>query len=146
MLVCFTELWHPRTKLGLPELSRSPCTISLVLRHPNESSPARQHTWRLFLWPSSEIAHEATHLADGGKLNSKHFGLLHMWLNYLNVFKQSAMSKQHKYHISAKWLLLQGSACRCQMKYFPLFIHKILSCPLNFHIDGLGQIISFLLK
>lgn len=145
-LVVCTELLHPRLKPMLPEVSRSLWAISLVLRRPNESYPAKQHSRRLSLWPPSDIADEATHFADRERLNSEHFSLLQMWLSYLNVFKQSAMSKKHKYHISTKWLLLQRSACRCQMKYFSLFIHKILSCPLNFHIAGLGQMISFLLK
>ena len=148
MLLSFTSGSYQTaaSKLTLPEVSRSLCTISPVLRHPQESYPSRQHTRRVSLWPPSDFADKATHSADREMLNSKHFGLLQMWLNYLNVLKQSAMSKQHKYHISAKWLLLQCSACRGQMKYLSLFIHKILSYPLNFHIAGLGQIISFLLK
>lgn len=43
--------------------------------------------------PTSAIPDKATQFADGEMLNSKHFGLSQMWLNYLNVFKQSAMSK-----------------------------------------------------
>lgn len=43
--------------------------------------------------PTSAIPDKATQSADGEMLNSKHFGLSQMWLNYLNVFKQSVMSK-----------------------------------------------------
>lgn len=86
--VVHTEMLHPRPKPMLPEVNRSLCTLLLVLRHPNESYPAGQRGHCLSLWPPSDIADKATHFADRGRVNSKHFCLLQMWLNYLNVFKK----------------------------------------------------------
>lgn len=85
-VVC-TKLLQPRPKPTLPEASRSLCTVSLVLRHPNESHPARQDSHHLSLLTSGS-ADRAPRSADEKKLSSKRFSLVQMWLNYLHVFKQ----------------------------------------------------------